>query len=229
MREGKAYTVVEFYKKQEELYGKVFETSFKTESTSEFAKDIYTTNERRIRFLFTNCLKNLSLSKWAEMKPDFVTLKEVKDESLLKDTLSKYIQDSVAVFKSKKQQQHEALKLSQLTYKNGFFPSYKIEEKTYRTLWPLKSRFLKLGNKGVNSSFLDYKAKIRLTFLTLGIGAALAGFSLFGDDVKDSGMPNLVLLVPGGVFMGLSLPIYLKSRKLGRATVDKYNAALESK
>lgn len=229
MREGKAYTVVEFYKKQDNLYGKIFETSFKTESTSEFAKDIYSTNERRIRFLFTNCLKNLSLSKWAEIKPDFVTLEELKEESQLKDTLSKFIKDSIALFKSKKQQQYEALQLSQLTYKSGFLPSYLIEEKTYRTLWPLKSRFLKLGNKGVNSSFVDYKAKLRLTFFTLGIGAALVGLSFIGEDVQESGFPNLALLVPGAVFMGFSVPVYLKSRKLGRATVDKYNVALESK
>jgi len=228
MREGRATIQVVFMKEQEGLYGKVFETSFSTETVSEIGKDIYTTHERRIRFLLTGCLKKLQQSRWQEVKPDFISLEEALAEYRSKDSLSKSIQDSLRVFRNAKEEQMKVLTLEQIHYSKGLFPSYVQGDNKHGTLWPYKLHFAKLNNKEVNSLFLDYKAKFRLTFLTLGIGAALVGLSFMGESVQETGMPYLSLLVPGTVFMGCSVPIYFKTKKLGRNTVDKYNLAIES-
>ena len=228
MREGHATIQVVFLKEQDGLYGKVFEASLSTETVSEIGKDIYTTHERRIRFLLTGCLKKLQQSRWQEVKPDFVSLEEALAESRSKDSLSKSIQDSLTVFRSAKEEQIKVLTLEQMHYTKGLFPSYVQGENRHGTLWPYKLYFSKLNNKEVNSLFIDYKAKFRLTFLTLGIGAAFVGLSFLGESVQETGMPNLSLLVPGVVFMGCSVPIYFKTKKLGRNTVDKYNLALEN-
>lgn len=228
MREGHAAVQVQFLRKGEEGYGKVFETTFKTETVSEFGRDIYTTHERRIRFVLNGSLKRLQQSKWQEAKPDFVSLEEILVESRSKDSLSRTIKDSVIVFQTAKEEQLRTLVLEQIHYSKGLFPSYTLGDKRNGTLWPYKHHFSKLNNKEVNKLFADYKGKFRLTFFTLGIGAALVGLSFVGEEVAESGMPNLGLLVPGAVFMGFSVPIYFKSKKLGRSTVDRYNLAIES-
>lgn len=227
MREGRANIQVQFFKVNEGQYGKVFETTFYTESVSEFGRDIYTTHERRIRFVLSGCLKKLQQSKWQEVKPDFVSLEELLAESRSNDSLSKTIRDSVVVFRSAKEDQMKALVLERIQYSKGVFPSYVQGKEKHGTLWPYKLHFSKLNNKEVNKLYLDYKAKFRLTFLTLGLGAAMVGLSFLS--MEDTGMPNLGLLVPGAVFMGCSIPISFKTKKLGRQTVDRYNLAIESK
>jgi hypothetical protein len=228
MREGKAILVVQFFKEQEGMYGKVYETSFQTESQSEFGKDIYTTHERRIRFLLATCLKNLAQSKWKEIKPDYISFQEIRVESHEKDTLSRSISDSAKVFRSKKEIEQASLSKTEISYSKDFVPTYRLDDKKYRTLWPFKWHFQSLADKELNALYSDYKAKYKLSFFTFGIGAALLGLSFVEGD-SDSGLPNLSLAVPGIAFAGCSFPIYFKSKKIARATVDKYNAVIRSK
>jgi hypothetical protein len=229
MREGRAKMVVQFLKENNGTYGKVYETTAITESLSEFGKDIYTTHERRIRAVLNQCLKNLSESKWAEVKPDFVSKLEIKDESARLDTVSKHLADTVGLFSNKKKEDLVLLQLEQIQFKGGIVPTFTLQNEKHRTLWAFKRHFKQLNDLQTNRLCADYKGKFKLSFLALGIGAIFIGASFSDDSVKDTGLPNLGLAVPGLAFAMCSVPIYIKTNKLARKTVERYNLAIENK
>jgi hypothetical protein len=226
MPEGSVKLNVQFYREENGMYGKVFETSTYTESVSEFGKDIFTSHERRIRFVLNSSLKKLAASNWQNIKPDYVSLAELQQESFELDTLSQLIKDSLAVFKSSKQKEMEQLSMVQIEFRKGFVPTFVQENKSYRSLWPFGKQFTKLADGETNKLFSNYKSKIKLSVLAFVLGGALVGVSFADPSFEDTGMPNFSLAIPGAAFMVCSFPIYLKSNKLAKATTERYNTAL---
>lgn len=229
MKEGNARIVVQFLKEEDGNFGKVFETSSFTESTSEFGKDIYTTHERRIRAILNQCLKNLSESKWAEIKPDFVSKTELLYESNKIDTLSKVLYDTAGLFSANKQEETIILKQNQITMKSGIVPTFRQENAKHHTLWGFKKHFKQLNDIETSKLYSDYKAKFKLTFFALGLGALFIGASFADDSMEETGLPNLVLATPGIAFAACSIPIYIKTNRLARKTTNRYNTTIENK
>lgn len=229
MREGKARVVVQFLREESGSYGKVFETSAFTESSSEFGKDIFTTHERRIRAVINQCLKNLSESKWAQTKPDYITLTELKFESTKLDTISKLLADTAGMFASNKKEEEVILKQNQIEMKSGILPTFKQENAKHHTLWAFRKHFKQLNDLETNKLYSDYKSKFKLSFLALGIGAIFIGASFSDDTLEDTGMPNLGLAIPGLAFAACTIPIYIKTNRLARKTVTRYNLAIGNK
>jgi hypothetical protein len=228
MREGKARVAVQFLRENEGMFGKVYEASSYTETLSEFGKDIYTTHERRIRAVLNQCLKNLSQSRWMEVKPDYISAVELKEETGRIDTLSKLLADTTGLFNRKKAET-VVLSLDQIQFKGGVLPSFVLNKNKAHTLWAFKKYFKQLNEAETNKLYADYKSKFKLSFLVLGIGAIFVGASFSDDSVEDTGLPNLSLAVPGAVFAACSVPIYIKTNKLARKTVERYNVAIENK
>lgn len=229
MKEGKARIVVQFLKEENGNFGKVFETSSFTESTSEIGKDIYTTHERRIRAVVNQCLKNLSESKWAEIKPDFVSKTELQYESNKIDTLSKVLYDTAGLFSANRKEEIIILKQNQITMKSGIVPTFRQDNSKSHTLWAFKKHFKQLNDIETSKLYSDYKAKFKLTFFALGIGALFIGASFTDDTLEDTGLPNLGLAVPGLAFAACSIPIYIKTNRLARKTINRYNTTIENK
>lgn len=228
MAEGKAQLSVQFLREENGLLGKVFSTTLHTTTTSEFAKDIYTTHERRIRFVFQLAFQKLQASSWREIQPDYISKAELMQEAVALDTLSKSLLDTAGMFAEKRKAELEQVQLAHIGYSNGFLPSFTLQGKRYKTLWAFKKQFAQLNDKQVNRYFSNYKGKIRLSLVTLAVGGALLGFA-FSDPTMEDGMPNLTLVVPGAAFVGCSIPIYLQSKKWARKTVETYNEALSNK
>lgn len=228
MREGRAKVAVQFFREKDGMFGKVYETSSYTESLSEFGKDIYTTHERRIRAVLNQCLRNLSESRWMEVKPDYVSEFELREESKKIDTISKRFADTVGLFNWKRAET-VILNLDQLQHKGGLLPNFVLNKNKSHTLWAFKKYFKQLNDAETNKLYTDYKAKFKLSFLVLGIGAVFVGASFSDNSIADTGMPNLSLAVPGAVFAACSVPIYIKTNKLALKTAERYNAAIENK
>ena len=226
MKGADAYVMVQFLREKNGSYGKVFETKAYTESVSEVGKDIYTSHERRIRIVIIECLKKLNESAWLNTRPDFVSEIEIKQEAMLSDTLSKKIADTTGLFSNAKKEVEIALQLRQIQYKSGFIPAFSLENKKYHHLWAFKRHFKQSDDIQTQKLFTDYKAKFRLTFFALGLGAAIAGLSFASAESEG---PNLALLIPGAVFSLCSIPIYIKCNKLARRTVERYNTVILDK
>ena len=229
MKEGKARIVVQFLKEENGNFGKVFETSSFTESTSEIGKDIYTTHERRIRAVVNQCLQNLSESKWADIKPDFVSKTELQYESNKIDTLSKVLYDTAGLFSANRKEEIIILKQNQITMKSGIVPTFRQYNEKHQTLWAFKKHFKQLNDIETSKLYSDYKAKFKLTFFALGIGALFIGASFMDDSIEETGLPNLGLAVPGLAFAACSIPIYIKTNRIARKTVNRYNTTIENK
>ena len=229
MKEGKARIVVQFLKEENGNFGKVFETSSYTESTSEIGKDIYTTHERRIRAILNQCLKNLSESKWTEIKPDFISSTELQFESNKIDTLSKVLYDTAGLFSANRKEETIILKQNQITMKSGIVPTFRQDNAKHHTLWAFKKHFKQLNDIETSKLHSDYKAKFKLTFFALGIGALFIGASFSDNSMEDTGLPNLGLAVPGVAFAACSIPIYIKTNRLARKTINRYNLTIENK
>ncbi len=228
MRSGQAFVQIQILKEKDGKFGNVFETKAFTESVSEVGKDIYTSHERRIRIVFTECLQKLNESKWQEKIPDFVSELEIKQEAMILDTISKNLADTTGLFKIAKKEEQINLQLSQIKIKSGLLPSYSLNDKKYRQLWSFKSYFNQSNDLLAQKLFTDYKGKFRLTFCALAIGIVLTGISLSGDSFDDGG-PNLSLLVPGAAFALCSIPVYIKTNKLAKKTIERYNLVIENK
>jgi hypothetical protein len=229
MKEGKARIVVQFLKEENGNFGKVFETSSYTESNSEIGKDIYTSHERRIRAVVNQCLKNLSESKWAEIKPDFISRTELQFESNKIDTLSKVLYDTAGLFSANRKEEIIILKQNQITMKSGIVPTFRQDNTKHHTLWGFKNHFKQLNDLETSKLYSDYKAKFKLTFFALGIGALFIGASFSDDSMEETGLPNLGLAVPGIAFAACSIPIYIKTNRLARKTINRYNTTIENK
>ena len=228
MRTGQAFGLVQILKEKDGKFGKVFETKVFTESVSEVGKDIYTSHERRIRIVFTECLQKLNETKWQEKIPDFVSEFEVKQDAMVLDTISKKLSDTTGLFKIVKKEDQINLQLSQIQYKRGLLPSYSLNNIKHRQLWSFKS-YLKQSNDLLTQKlFTDYKGKFRLTFCAFAIGAAITGIALSNGSFDGEG-PNLSLLVPGAAFALCSIPLYIKTNKLARRTIERYNLVIQNK
>ncbi|MBC7391393.1 MAG: hypothetical protein H7329_19490 [Opitutaceae bacterium] len=228
MRSGQAYAHVQLFQIKDGKYGKVFETNAFTESVSEVGKDIYSSHERRIRIVLTECLQKFNESNWMEKIPDYVSELEVKQEAMTVDTISKRLADTTGLFTFAKKEEKINLQLSQIKYTHGFVPSYTLNNKKHRQLWSFKSYFKQSNDILTQKFFSDYKGKFRLTFCAFAIGAVLTGISLGGDSFDDEG-PNLSLLIPGAAIALCSIPLYIKTNKLARKTIDRYNLVIENK